>query len=87
MLIENGQVRADRLKKELITPSELEIAAHKQGFASLAEVDRAVLEGGGVISFVGRKPPPEDVRHAQLTERLDQIVKELTALRAALQGR
>jgi uncharacterized membrane protein YcaP (DUF421 family) len=84
VLIENGQVRADRLKKELITPAELEIAAHKQGFASLAEVDRAVLEAGGVISFVGRKPPREDVRHAQLTERLDQIIKELGELRAAI---
>src|ERR1051326_5270686 len=33
-LIENGRIREDRLKKELITRSELEEAAHKQGFAS-----------------------------------------------------
>src|SRR3954468_15831661 len=31
VLIEDGVVRIDRLKKELITRSELEAAAHKQG--------------------------------------------------------
>ena len=32
VLIENGVLNADRLKRELITRSELETAAHKQGF-------------------------------------------------------
>ena len=36
-LIENGVLRPERLKKELLTQAELEIAAHKQGFGSLAE--------------------------------------------------
>src|SRR5437016_9037827 len=40
ILIENGRVQEDRLKKELITKSELEEAAHKQGFASLNLIDR-----------------------------------------------
>src|SRR5579872_5991690 len=35
VLIENGQIQHDKLKKELITVIELEEAAHKQGFASL----------------------------------------------------
>src|SRR6267378_7359361 len=46
VLIEGGEIKHDRLKKELITLSQLEAAAHKQGFASLEEVDRAVLEPG-----------------------------------------
>src|SRR6266566_5168005 len=84
VLIESGKVRFDRLKAELITLPELESAAHKQGFASLDEVDRAVLEPGGTISFIGRKPGPEAVRHGELTRRLDQIVSELAALRLGL---
>src|SRR5881396_2530542 len=35
VLIEDGVVQTGRLAKELITHSELESAAHKQGFASL----------------------------------------------------
>src|SRR5438046_1051743 len=84
VLIENGKIRFDRLKTELITLPELESAAHKQGFASLDEVDRAVLEPGGTVSFFGKKPGPEALRHAELTRRLDQIVSELAALRLGL---
>jgi uncharacterized membrane protein YcaP (DUF421 family) len=86
-LIENGKVLTDRLNKELVTLSELEIAAHKQGFASLAHVDRAVLEAGGVISFVGKQPPPDAVRHSELTTRMDEISRKLDELRASLTSR
>src|SRR5438046_730484 len=47
VLMENGRVLADRLKRELITIGEFEAAAHRQGFASLDEIDRAILEPGG----------------------------------------
>src|SRR6516165_6744391 len=43
VLIDNGVVRKDRLEKELITLSELEEAAHKQGFSSLGLIERAIL--------------------------------------------
>jgi uncharacterized membrane protein YcaP (DUF421 family) len=82
-LIENGRVRPDRLEKEAITLAELEAAAHRQGFGSLNEVERAVLESGGTVTFVGKEPEPESVRHQELVERLDQIARELAALRAA----
>ena len=84
VLIENGQIKGDRLQKELITLPELETAAHKQGFASLAEVERAVLEPGGTLSFLGKKPDTEAVRHRELMARLDQLTSELVALRCAL---
>jgi len=80
-LIENGLIKMDRLGKEVITLSELEVAAHKQGFASLAEVERAVLEQDGAITFIGKKPTPESARHEELMARLDQIARELVALR------
>lgn len=83
-LIEGGQIRMDRLKAELITLEELEASAHKQGFGSLAEVERAVLEPGGGIYFVRKEPPPEEARHQQLLARLEQISQELARLRPAL---
>src|SRR6202171_6366003 len=43
MLIESGKVRLERLKRELITVSQLEGASHKQGFDSLSEVERCGL--------------------------------------------
>jgi uncharacterized membrane protein YcaP (DUF421 family) len=82
VLIENGQLRSERLKKELITLPELESAAHKQGFASLDEIDRAIIEPGGTISFIGKKPTPELARHQELLARLDQLTGEIAALRS-----
>ena len=81
ILIERGQLCTERLEQELITRQELEIAAHKQGFASLDDIETAVLETGGVISFVGRKPDAESIRQTELTVRLDQIFSELVELR------
>src|SRR5206468_12048923 len=78
VLIEHGRVRFDRLKREWITLSELEAAAHKQGFAALDEVERAILEPGGGICFLAKKPTPESQRHAELRGRRDAILAPLT---------
>src|SRR6476469_5153903 len=73
VLIEDGVLRRDRLRKELITTTELEAAAHKQGFASLDEIDRAVLDPGGTIAFFARRPSPDATRHQELLARLDAM--------------
>ena len=81
VLIENGVIKLDRLKNELITIVELQSAAHKQGFGSLDEVDRAILDPGGSICFTAKKPTPDRARHDELISRLDQISAQLAALR------
>jgi uncharacterized membrane protein YcaP (DUF421 family) len=83
VLIENGKVYTARLKKELITMPQLEAAARKQGFDSLAEVQKCILEPGGTLTFVGKKPDPEDVRHQELVGRLERLTKEIALLRSS----
>jgi uncharacterized membrane protein YcaP (DUF421 family) len=84
VLIENGRVQKKRLKKELITIAALEAAAHRQGFASLRDVDHAILETGGTISFFARKPEPDVARHMELLARLDALSQEVGLLKAAV---
>jgi uncharacterized membrane protein YcaP (DUF421 family) len=83
VIMEDGVVREDCLKRELITRSELEAAAHKQGFASLDEIDKAILDPGGTVSFFARKPTTEDTRHQELMARLDAMAAQLAALQAS----
>ena len=83
VVIENGRLLRDNLRKELITVPELEEAAHKQGFESLDVIQRAVLEPGGSISFFKKQPEPEDVRYQEVLNRLDAIARDVAALRAA----
>ena len=49
----------------------------------MSEVEQAVLEPGGTIAFIGKKPAPEAARHQEIVARLDQMTRELAALRAA----
>jgi uncharacterized membrane protein YcaP (DUF421 family) len=83
-LITDGKIRHDRLKKELLTEATLETAAHRQGFASLKDIDRAVLEVGGSISFLPKKPTPEIARHTEVLAGLNRMTDELAALRQAI---
>jgi uncharacterized membrane protein YcaP (DUF421 family) len=82
VLIEDGRIKEDCLQKEAISVGELETAAHKQGFASLEEVDRAVLDPSGFVAFFGRKPNPDMARHDEIVKRLDQMTAQLAALKA-----
>jgi uncharacterized membrane protein YcaP (DUF421 family) len=81
VLIENGQLCHEQLKKELITVGELEEAAHKQGFSSLDLIERAVLEPGGAISLFAKRPEPEEMRYQEVLQRLDAISRDVAALR------
>jgi uncharacterized membrane protein YcaP (DUF421 family) len=83
VLIENGKVLAANLKKELITMAQLEAAARKQGFETLSEVQQCILEPGGTLAFLGKKPGTEDVRHQDLVTRLERLTEEITLLRGA----
>jgi len=83
LLIENGKVRTQHLRKELITMPQLQAAAHKQGFASLSEVDQCVLEPGGTMTFIGKKPAAEDVRHQELLGKMESLAHEIALLRGS----
>ena len=82
VLIENGRLRKRALAKELITQSELLTVAHRQGFASLDEVETFILESGGTFFMKGKTPLPDETRHSELLEKLNQISKQLAALQA-----
>jgi len=79
VLIDKGVIKLERLKKELITRSTLESAAHKQGFGSLDEIERATLEPGGTICFFRRVPSPDTARHDELMAMLHKISTQLAA--------
>src|SRR5262245_50964144 len=72
-LVAGGCVVQRALDDELITLHELEAAAHKQGFESLNDVEKCILEPGGTLAMFGRKPSTEDLRQVAVIQRLDRI--------------
>ena len=84
VLIDHSRIQEEHLKKELLTRHELEIAAHRQGFSDLQEIDRAVIEPGGGILFTGKKPSSDQIQQSELIKRLDAIAHQLIELRAKM---
>ena len=80
-LIEGGRLNQANLRRELITEAELKIAAHRQGFRSLSDIDRAMLETGGSIAFIAKDDLPDHKHYQELLKRLDEISGQLQALK------
>ncbi|MGE0128496.1 MAG: DUF421 domain-containing protein [Blastocatellales bacterium] len=84
VLIAGGKIRKNALARELLTESELRTVAHRQGYASLEEIERCVLEPGGTFFIQGKKPPLAKRRHAELMARLDHLDQQIAELRGQI---
>jgi len=80
VLVENGHVREKALAAELLTHAELTTALHRQGFESLQEVDRCVLEPGGTFHIQRKTPAEKDIRHEELIDQLKELNGKLDFL-------
>lgn len=83
ILIEEGKIQRKELAKELLTHSELMTVIHRQGFESVEEIQRCVLEPGGTFYIQRKLPSSDDVQHKELVEALKDMNGKLDRLIAA----
>jgi len=76
-LIEKGKVQRKELAKELLTEPELTAVCHRQGFASMSEIEQCVLEPGGTFALKAKKPSDDEVFRTEVLNRLDQLTRRL----------
>jgi uncharacterized membrane protein YcaP (DUF421 family) len=79
-LIKHGKIIKRNLDRELITEPELTVAAHKQGFHHLDEVDSAEIEPGGAVVFFAKTPTPAQERDQELHRKLDELAARVAQL-------
>jgi len=77
VLVDNGKVIKAALARELLTRADLITVLHRQGFGGLKDVERCVLEPGGTFYILGKTPPVEEIRHAEVVKRLDELGAKL----------
>jgi uncharacterized membrane protein YcaP (DUF421 family) len=82
VLIKGGKLQRGRLAAERISEQELEAAARRQGFATLKEVDQAILYPGGTFCFIGKVPRAEAAHYHQIMAQLDRITAGLETLQS-----
>jgi uncharacterized membrane protein YcaP (DUF421 family) len=80
VLVEHGCIVKHALAKELLTRSELMTVLHRQGFDSLSEVDRCVLEPGGTFYIQRKMPPMERMQHEELLRGLADLKSRIDLL-------
>ena len=86
-LIENGTVRRSALAKELLTESELQTVAHRQGFGSLDEIQQCTLEPGGAFYFEPKEPRPHERQHVEVLKRLEGLSGQIDDIRRLVAAR
>src|SRR5579885_1612035 len=80
VLIEDGRVVASAMARELLNTADLMTVLHRQGFSSVQDVDRCVLEPGGVFFIQGKVPAKEERRHAELLSQLQKLSRQIDYL-------
>jgi uncharacterized membrane protein YcaP (DUF421 family) len=86
LLVQDGRILRDNLRRELLTEQELIVACHKQGILDISEVVRAYLETGGSITVFARRPTPVEAETSRVEEMLSQLVAAVQRLEARAAG-
>src|SRR6185295_17398646 len=85
VLVKEGHLCKKELAKELITVSELQTVARRQGFDGLHEIESCVLEPGGAFVMRRRCPSDDDMKHTDVLTRLDEAIERLKSLERRLE--
>lgn len=56
ILLRHGELFRDELARQSLSEHDFAIARRSAGYATLGEIELAVLETSGEITFIGRKP-------------------------------
>ena len=87
VLIQDGKVDYDALKRETLTEEELLSALHKQSFDRYQDVRRCVLEPNGTFFIEGQQPSAEERDFTELMAAVATLSTELQDLRKELRIR
>jgi uncharacterized membrane protein YcaP (DUF421 family) len=84
ILILDGVVDHEALKKETLTEIELLSVLHKNSFDSIDQVRKCVLEPNGTFYVEGMTPTAETVHSSELMKAVESLTKEVKELRSEL---
>ena len=71
------------MANELLTTSELMTVIHRQGFETVEEVERCILQPGGTFDIKGISPPLEKQNHDEIMLALKDLKSKLDSLTQA----
>jgi uncharacterized membrane protein YcaP (DUF421 family) len=82
-VIRQGKIQKRELERELMTESELMTALNRMGIETLEEVEKCVLEPGGVFQIQRKIPTDDEVRHSELMRAIKELRVRLDGIAPA----
>jgi uncharacterized membrane protein YcaP (DUF421 family) len=86
VLIRDGKIDKQAMRRESLTREELLEVIHRQGFEHLHDVGRCELEPNGSFLVEALEPSKSDKQHEELLAKLDSLTREFASLRAQMTG-
>ncbi len=81
VLMMDGKVNEEQMRKLHINAGELLAKAHERGFDSLNDVDSVVLYPNGTMYFKAKAMATQEDRFQEIIRRLDALATQVSALR------
>jgi uncharacterized membrane protein YcaP (DUF421 family) len=78
LLVKDGRLLHDNLRRELITEEELLSMVHRQGVDHFEHCAEVILETSGTISVLERQPSRDELAARDISERLERIERLLS---------
>jgi uncharacterized membrane protein YcaP (DUF421 family) len=82
VLVRDGKIDKQAVRRESLTHEELMEVIHRQGFEHLSQVRRCILEPNGTFYVEPFEPSSTEKQHSELMQKLDALTREVAALRA-----
>lgn len=82
-LIEDGKFDEKAIKKELLTKEDLDTLAHEQGFESLDDIEKCVLDTNGTFLVVGKDEIKDEKFKKDVLQKLEELSRQIAELKAA----
>ena len=86
VLVKDGQIDKNAVRRESLSHEELMEVIHRQGFEHLSQVRRCVLEPNGTFYVEAVEPAAGEKQHAEVLAKLEALTREVAALRASATG-
>ena len=86
VLVRDGKVDKQAVRRESLTHEELMEVIHRQGFEHLSQVRQCILEPDGTFYVEAFEPSSTEKQHAELLAKLDALTRDVAALRTAPSG-
>ena len=86
ILVRDGKIDRNAVRRESLTHEELMEVIHRQGFEHLHQVRRCILEPNGTFYVEPFEPSSIERQHEELMAKLDTLTREVAALRTQSAG-